>query len=61
VPPVVAIAQAIYEKRAFERMPELGNALETAGCTLSEVLSHCHSGHEHVRGCWVVDSILGRQ
>ena len=43
-----------------ERMPELGSALETAGCTVAPVLSHCFSGGEHMRGCWVIDSILGK-
>ena len=24
------------------------------------ILGHCRSGGEHVRGCWAVDAILGR-
>jgi hypothetical protein len=54
------IAQAIYDERAFDRMPMLADALEEAGCTDADILAHCRSGHEHVRGCWVVDLILGR-
>jgi hypothetical protein len=59
---VVKLAQAIYEGRAFERMPELAEALEQAGCREPEVLAHCRQqGQAHVRGCWVVDLVLGRQ
>jgi hypothetical protein len=54
------IAQAIYDKRAFDRLPILADALEEAGCTNQDMLGHCRSGGEHVRGCWAVDLILGR-
>ena len=59
-PPVTTLAQTIYDDRAFGRMPELADALETAGCYDPEVLAHCRSGGEHVRGCWVVDLLLGK-
>jgi hypothetical protein len=58
--PVVALAQAIYADRAFARMPELGDALAAAGCTDAAVLAHCRGPGVHVRGCWVVDLILGK-
>jgi hypothetical protein len=57
---VKKVAQAIYEERAFDRMPILADALEEAGCTDQDILSHCRSGGEHVRGCWVVDLVLGK-
>jgi hypothetical protein len=57
----VGLAQAIYDEEAFERMPILGDALEDAGCTNADILEHCRSGGEHVRGCWVVDLVLGRE
>ena len=41
-------------------MPELADALEEAGCTDVEILSHCREPGEHVRGCWVVDLLLGK-
>ena len=56
---VVALTQAIYGDRSFDRMPELADALEEAGCTDSEIMGHCRSVRPHVRGCWVVDMILG--
>jgi hypothetical protein len=54
------IAQAIYDERAFDRLPILADALEDAGCDNADLLTHCHSGGEHVRGCWVVDLLLGK-
>jgi hypothetical protein len=57
---VPKMAQAIYESRIFNRMPALANALERAGCTNEEILAHCRSGSDHVRGCWVVDLLLGK-
>jgi hypothetical protein len=57
---VERLARAIYDEHAFAEMPVLGDALEDAGCTDDEVLAHCRQGAEHARGCWVIDSLLGR-
>jgi hypothetical protein len=57
---VVWLAQAIYDERAFDRMPILGDALEEAGCDNADILNHCREPGEHVRGCWVVDLLLGK-
>jgi hypothetical protein len=57
---VPAIARRIYEERAFHDLPFLADALEDAGCTDADILSHCRQGGEHVRGCWVVDLVLGK-
>jgi hypothetical protein len=58
---VVDLAQAIYEERAFDRMPILADALMDAGCDTEEIIAHCRSDGPHVRGCWVVDLILGKE
>jgi hypothetical protein len=58
---VTKLAEAIYQEWAFEWMPILADALEDAGCTVAEVLDHCRGRVEHVRGCWVVDWVLGRE
>jgi hypothetical protein len=55
------MAQAIYDERAFDRLPILADALEEAGCDNRDVLDHCRSTGEHVRGCWVVDLLLGKE
>jgi hypothetical protein len=56
----IRLAQAIYEERAFDRLPLLADALEEAGCTDAVLLGHCRGGGEHARGCWAVDLVLGR-
>jgi hypothetical protein len=54
------MAQSIYDSRAFDRLPLLADALEDAGCDNADILSHCRMPGEHVRGCWVVDLLLGK-
>jgi hypothetical protein len=58
---VVEVAHTMYDARAFDRMPILGDALEDAGCADAAILAHCRDRVEHVRGCWVVDALLGKQ
>ena len=58
---VTALAQSIYDDRAFDRMPILADALEDAGCDNADILNHCRQPGEHVRGCWVVDLVLGKE
>jgi hypothetical protein len=57
---VQQLAQAIYTDRAFDRLPILADALEDAGCTDAAILEHCRGPGPHVRGCWVLDPILGK-
>ncbi len=55
-----ALASAMYESRNFDAMPILADALEDAGCDSTDVLAHCRGDGPHVRGCWVVDLVLGK-
>jgi hypothetical protein len=62
------LAAAIYEERVLpqgtldrRRLAVLADALEEAGCTNEDVLSHCRSPSDHVRGCWLLDLILGKE
>jgi uncharacterized protein DUF6331 len=57
---VLALAQGIYDERAFDRLPILADALEDAGCDNEEMLAHCRGAGPHARGCWVVDLVLGK-
>jgi hypothetical protein len=58
---VMLLARGIYEEKAFDRMPILADALQDAGCDHEEILSHCRATQwEHVRGCWVIDLLLGK-
>jgi hypothetical protein len=54
------LARTIYDERAFDRMPILADALEEAGCNDPAIIDHCRQPGEHVRGCWVVDLLLGK-
>jgi hypothetical protein len=56
---VPRLARAIYDDRDFAQMPILGDALEEAGCGDARILEHCRSKSEHVRGCWLLDALLG--
>jgi hypothetical protein len=57
---VTALARGMYESRDFSAMPILADALQDAGCNREEVLNHCRGPGPHVRGCWVVDLVLGK-
>jgi hypothetical protein len=59
-PEVQALARLIYDTKDFTRMPELARVLEAAGCGDQEFLNHCASQHVHVKGCWVLDQLLGK-
>jgi hypothetical protein len=62
------LAAASYEERALSegtldawRLGVLADALEESGCQEQEVLGHLRQqGGVHVRGCWVVDLLLGK-
>jgi hypothetical protein len=57
---VPRLAQAIYDDRAFDRLPLLADALLDAGCDYEELVRHCRSEGPHVRGCWAVDLALAK-
>jgi hypothetical protein len=56
----VALAKGMYESRDFSAMPILADALQDAGCDSDAILDHCRGPGPHVRGCWVVDLVLGK-
>jgi hypothetical protein len=57
----VSLAAGIYAEEAFDRLPILADALMDAGCSDDRLLSHLRSAGPHVRGCWVVDLVLGKR
>jgi hypothetical protein len=58
----VALAKGMYESRDFFAMPILADALQDAGCDRADILNHCRDANQvHVRGCWVVDLVLGKE
>jgi hypothetical protein len=58
---VPKLAQTIYDDRRFDLLPILADALEEAGCDSADILAHCRGPGPHVRGCWVVDLLLGKE
>jgi hypothetical protein len=65
---VTKIAQAIYDERQLPsghldttRLAILADALEDAGCDQPDLLDHLRGPGPHVRGCWVVDLLLGKE
>ena len=59
---VVALATGIDEERALDRMPILADALQDAGCDSDDLLTHLRDPHAtHVRGCWALDLVLGKE
>jgi hypothetical protein len=58
---VVSLARGAYAERAFDRMPILADALQDAGCANADILDHCRGPGPHVRGCWALDLILGKE
>jgi hypothetical protein len=64
---VVRLAQAAYDERILPagaldntRLAFLADALEEAGCTDEQILTHLRSDTAHYRGCFVVDALLGK-
>ncbi|MBN9521357.1 hypothetical protein J0H58_23020 [bacterium] len=57
---VARLATVAYDSRDFSRLPEIADALDDAGCGQPDILAHCRGPGPHVRGCWVVDLVLGK-
>jgi hypothetical protein len=62
------LAEAAYQERALPwgtldnlRIAVLADALEEAGCQDQDIFRHCREQGVHVRGCWVLDLLLGKQ
>jgi hypothetical protein len=57
----LSLARQMYDSRDFGAMPVLADALQDAGCADADILDHCRGDGPHVRGCWVVDLVLGKE
>jgi hypothetical protein len=67
-PIVISLATAGYKERSLPsgeldqaRLAVLADALEEAGCTDTSILEHLRSPGPHVRGCWAVDLLIGKE
>jgi hypothetical protein len=66
-PTVKNLATAAYDNRTLPagtldtaRLAVLADALEEVGCDNADILSHLRGPGVHVRGCWVMDLLLGK-
>jgi hypothetical protein len=59
-PDAVAVASEMYARRDFVALPVLAELLRGAGCEDPSLIRHCREPGEHIRGCWVVDLVLGK-
>src|SRR5262249_567518 len=64
---VVNLAAGSYRDRSLPsgpleptRLRMLADALEDAGCTDIDAIAHLRGEGPHVRGCWVLDLVLGK-
>jgi hypothetical protein len=58
---VTELAKGIYSEKTFHLMPILADALQDAGCGNADILNHCRQPGQHVKGCWLVDLLLGKK
>lgn len=58
---VVSLARHIAGTGQFDLLPILADALQDAGCDNAELLDHCRGRGPHVRGCWVIELLLGKR
>ena len=65
---VVALAAAAYERQSLpdgtldpRRLGVLADALLEANCDNEAILGHLRSEGPHVRGCWALDLVLGKE
>lgn len=58
---VVKLAEAIHATGRYGDLPLLHDALLDAGCEEDDILAHCRAADGHVKGCWVIDLILGKK
>jgi hypothetical protein len=65
---LLSLAWAAYNERLLpsgeldlQRLAVLADAFEEAGCTDPRLLDHLRGPGPHVRGCHVVDALLGRE
>jgi hypothetical protein len=65
---ILSLARAASAERSpttgfldSNRLGILSDALEEAGCTDPDVLTHLRSPGPHVRGCWALDLALGKE
>jgi hypothetical protein len=60
-PTVREIAEALYDGGPQEDMVALAEELERRGGVSLDILEHCRPDTIHIRGCWLLDLLLGHE
>jgi hypothetical protein len=60
------LARVVYDDLTvcyfdYQRVAVLADALEESGCANEDILGHLRGPGPHVRGCWAVDLLLGKE
>ena len=62
------LAETLYQERSLpdghldsQRLAVLADALEDAGCMDPDILNHLRGNGVHVRGCFVIDLLTGKE
>jgi hypothetical protein len=59
---VAGMARLIDEEGRFDELPYLADALTDAGCDNDELIRHLREPvSRHLRGCWALEALVGRQ
>jgi hypothetical protein len=58
---VLGLAHQMYAADDYGIAPVLADALQDAGCPDEEITAHLRGPAAHVRGCWVIDLLLGKE
>jgi len=58
---VPQLADRFYKEWDLDHLSILADALEEAGCDQADLLDHLRGPGVHVRGCWVLDLLLGKE
>lgn len=58
---VPKMVERIYHEQRWDEVAILADALEEAGCTDVDMLGHLRNGKQHWRGCWPIDTLLGKE
>lgn len=57
---ISALSQQVYDDQAFDHFPRLLTMLTNANCDNHDLLDHIRSDDHHVRGCWAIDLLIGK-
>lgn len=58
---ILRLAHDIYTTQDYARLPYLADALEEASACSVEILDHLRSARGHLRACWALDLVLGKE